>query len=91
MTKPTNPIPLNWQEKCSDKDYAVAFAETLLEENASLWIKFLKNERRWMLAQKALNKIDDGFEYRYGDEKARKFVREVLKEYMEAISKHEMV
>ncbi|HKJ60391.1 MAG TPA: hypothetical protein VKA94_00145 [Hyphomicrobiales bacterium] len=41
---------------------------------------------RWTLAQRALNKIDDGFEYRYGDEKSRAFVHQVLAEYTTAIS-----
>lgn len=42
-------------------------------------------EARWMLAQKALNQIDDGFEYRYGDEKSRAFLHKVLANYTDAI------
>jgi hypothetical protein len=42
---------------------------------------------RWMLAQKALNQIDDGFEYRFGDEKSRAFVHKVLADYTAAIQK----
>jgi len=44
-----------------------------------------RNRAKWMLAQRGLNKIDGGFEYRYGDDKARKFVHGVLAEYTDAI------
>ena len=42
--------------------------------------------QKWQLAQKALNRIDDGFEYRYGDAEARAFVHRVLADYTAAIS-----
>ena len=36
---------------------------------------------RWMLAQKALNEIEDAFEYLYGSEKDRKKIYQILDAY----------
>jgi hypothetical protein len=49
-------------------------------------LRLIKIASRWPLAQRALNKIDDGFEYRIGDEKSRAFVHQVLAEYTTAVS-----
>lgn len=41
---------------------------------------------RWFVAQRALNKIDDAFEYRIGNEETRAFIHKVLAEYTQAIT-----
>lgn len=53
--------------------------QRLERENAEL-------RNRWSASQKALNQIDDAFEYRYGDDKARRKVQEILAEYTAALN-----
>lgn len=50
-------------------------------------LRLVRIASRWPHAQRALNKIDDAFEYRLGDVKSRIFVQEVLAEYTAAIKR----